>query len=164
MPTPDNFDRSDLRHVPGRDLLALLLLGEQREDPICVREWMLILRVVDCRRRYERWGKPLASSPLRSVADVLLEPEQFSCFNPGSEFMPLAGGLLRELVTGRAAALYEQARAVVEAGAVCGLSRLPMVNHYVAASLYDAETGSGHWWRRMREIERSGRHVFLRGR
>ncbi len=75
MPLSDT-DREVLHQLPGSALMALTAFLEARSEP--VKGILAVLWVIKNRLRLQ-----FALHPERTVHDVCLAPQQFSCWNPG---------------------------------------------------------------------------------
>ena len=138
-------------------LAACLLIGEQSmlDGALRAFEWFFILETVECRvLDLRQWPE--------NVQSVILQPFQFSCFNPGDQANNKR--ILKHFQD--ETPLYKEALKFTEKyfqgnfGKLGGRTR---PNHYMAYTLYYSERAP-MWSRSMRIIYSGGEkgHVFLR--
>lgn len=142
------MDRNALRNLDDVTLLALLVYGEARGEPI---EGQVAVACV-VRNRVNQSNK--------SWQDVMLQPLQFSCFNPGDPNLQKILTLVENPEFG--GKILQQCRWVAE-GVYRGLilDNTGGATHYVTHPLYTSPKAPA-WVHKLQFCGVIGRHVFLK--
>jgi hypothetical protein len=141
-------------HLDDVGALGLTLWAEARGELLDGRVavgWVVRHRMAD-----QRWPS--------TVAGVVFQPKQFSCWNPGGDPNALAVRLMGEaLLTGRPVGPLVQECLWLARGVLEGvtLDRWPTANHYLTEQLY--RLAPPRWATKMIYLGQIGAHVFLQG-
>jgi spore germination cell wall hydrolase CwlJ-like protein len=141
-------DKNDLHNLDDVTLLALLVYGEARGEPI---EGQVAVACV-VRNRVKQSNKPWQ--------DVMLQPLQFSCFNSDDPNLQKILALAEKPELG--GRILQQCRWVAEG--VYGeliLDNTGGATHYVTHPLYTSPKAP-EWVHELQFCGAVGRHVFLR--
>lgn len=146
---------NDFTEASDKEVMMAQMYGEARlvEDSIMdeIREYLGIGYVVMNRVTLPRFPK--------TIKTVILQPKQFSCFNPGDLNRAEMLRFLREKTP---AHLYNRTKILAEA-VITGRTRdfSGGADHYVARWFYESCSPS-HWCRHMKITECWGGHLFLK--
>ena len=143
----------EFKDYKSDSLMPYLLVGENRHN-YTILEWLYIINTVNCRVIGKQWPN--------TTTEVILQPKQFSCFNPGKsrEFLEqLANGI----GTHADLSILGDAKLLVEAVGYLGTGELEHTDHYVAKWFYDSAPPD-HWCFDMHVVAEAGEHIFMSSR
>jgi N-acetylmuramoyl-L-alanine amidase len=132
---------TDLVKLPADMLLARLLYGEARGESIEGK--VAVANVVLNRLRSKRWGD--------TVHSVILQPKQFSCFNPND------GNLPKLLMVNVGAPVFVECLTVARSS-LLGL----YVDNTQGADHYHTKGSDPAWDDKMRRTAEIAGHVFYK--